>query len=73
MRPHSSRSESFHTCSGSLTAQGLPATCHFVAANVAFHVHQRVGTLISYVFAAPFPACVCPCQRFTDNLTIGGA
>jgi hypothetical protein len=39
------------------------------ADNVAFRSHESVGTPVFVHFAAQFPACVCPCQRFIVSLT----
>jgi len=34
---------------------------------------NSVGTLDVIDFAAPYPACLCPCQRFACHLTMANA
>ncbi len=36
-------------------------------------MRNDVGTLVADYFAAQYPACMCPCQRFNDSLAAGKA
>jgi len=68
-----SRAWSFHACPGSLTAQSPLDACDGASCGVAFrHVSRRRHSDRDY-FAAQYPACMCPCQRFNGNLAVGHA
>src|SRR5207253_253419 len=75
-----SRARCFRTCSGSLTARSLGASCVGDAPSVAFRfslqrrqaTHRVWPSASPYSvgaperdFAAEYPACTFPCQRFT--------
>src|SRR5216684_7103072 len=62
--PPGSRAWSFHACQGSLTAQSPQRARDGAPCGVAFrHVSRRRHSDRDY-FAAQYPACMCPCQRF---------
>jgi hypothetical protein len=68
-----SRAWSFHVCQGSLTAQSPQSARDVASCGVAFrHVSRRRHSDRDY-FAAQYPACMCPCQRFDGSLTAGHA
>src|SRR5215469_8909572 len=51
------------------TSPQSPAdTCAGASAGVAFRHAQRRRHSGRDYFAAPYPACVCPCQRFAASL-----
>jgi hypothetical protein len=58
---------------GSPTARGSDTTCSTAASDVAFHLTDSVGPPGLIVFAAQWPACMCPCQRFAVSLTTADA
>jgi hypothetical protein len=68
-----SRTRSFHACQGSQTARS-PSDARVTASDgVAFrHAERRRHPNRDY-FAAQYPACTFPCQRFDDSLTAGHA
>ena len=73
-----SRARCFRTCSGSLTARGPGASRAGDAPDVAFRLSYGVGTPEcrlpeAWYFAAQYPACTFPCQRFAAALTDAGA
>jgi hypothetical protein len=71
--PPGSRAWSFHACLGSKTAQSPADTRASVSTGVAFRtVELRRHSGRDY-FAARYPACMCPCQRFAPNLATGHA
>jgi hypothetical protein len=49
--------------------QVLPHLALIGAAGVAFGPGDGLGTWENLDFAAQYPACVCPCQRFGHVLT----
>ena len=58
---------------GSATTPGRADTCDIASGRVAFHSRNSVGTQNFSLFAAPWLACMLPCQRFTYSLTAARA
>jgi hypothetical protein len=59
---------SFHTCLGSQTARSPADAGDSASVGVAFrHAERRRHSGRDY-FAAQYPACMCPCQRFAGSL-----
>ena len=54
---------------GSPTTPGRPGTRDRAPVRVAFRPVNSVGTRGYVTFAAQWPACVIPCQRFARTLT----
>src|SRR5216683_4445650 len=68
-----SRAWSFHACLGSLTARSPADAGDSTSVGVAFRLVERRQHSGRDYFAAPYPACMCPCQRFDGSLAAGHA
>jgi len=72
--PPGSRTRCVRACTGSPTARGPGAPCESGASGVAFRLpirrrHPEVATAraVGHPFAAQYPACTFPCQRFAEQ------
>src|SRR5215471_5559166 len=59
-----SRAWSFPACLGSQTARGSQDARGFASLDIAFRLVERRRHPEYKYFAAQYPACRCPCQRF---------
>ena len=60
-----SRARCFRTCTGSVTARGRAHLAMATTPGIAFRFllrRRHPGVIVT--FAAQYPACACPCQRF---------
>jgi hypothetical protein len=64
---------SFHACLGSQPAQSPADACDDAPAGFAFRHAERRRLSGRDYFAAQYPVCTCPCQRFNGSLAAGHA